>query len=100
VVTNSAIDWLANLLADDGSAIREITPLRLRVLLARAREDDVAYRDLVNRNREMAESLGFVRIGDTVAGYRILRLLGSGGHWIQRRRGGRSPWDRPEVSGP
>ena len=54
-----AIDRLANLPADDGSAMREITLLRLRALLARARGDDVAYRDLVSRYREMAESLGF-----------------------------------------
>ena len=54
-----AIDRLANLSADDGSAMREITLLRLRALLARARGDDVAYRDLVNRYRAMAESLGF-----------------------------------------
>jgi hypothetical protein len=53
-----AIDRLANLLAD-GSAIREITLLRLRALLTRARGDDVAYRDLVNRYHAMAESLGF-----------------------------------------
>jgi hypothetical protein len=53
-----AIDRLANLLAD-GSAIREITLLRLRALLARARGDEVAYRDLVIRYRAMAESLGF-----------------------------------------
>ena len=53
-----AIDRLANL-PDDGSAIREITLLRLRALLARARGDDVAYRDLVGRYRAMAESLGF-----------------------------------------
>jgi hypothetical protein len=53
-----AIDWLANL-PDDGSAIREITLLRLRALLARANGDDVAYGDLVNRYRAMAESLGF-----------------------------------------
>ena len=45
--------------ADDGSAMREITLLRLRALLARARGDDVAYRDLVSRYRAMAESLGF-----------------------------------------
>ena len=37
----------------------EITLLRLRALLARARGDDVAYRDLVSRYRAMAESLGF-----------------------------------------
>ena len=42
-----AIDRLANLPADDGSAMLEITLLRLRALLARARGDDVAYRDLV-----------------------------------------------------
>jgi class 3 adenylate cyclase len=53
-----AIDWLANLPADS-SAIPQITLLRLRALLARARGDDVAYRDLVGRYREMAESLGF-----------------------------------------
>ena len=37
----------------------EITLLRLRALLARARGDDIAYRDLVSRYRAMAESLGF-----------------------------------------
>jgi len=52
-------DRLANLVADDGSAMLEITLLRLRALLARARGDDVAYRDLVSRYRAMAESLGF-----------------------------------------
>ena len=50
---------LAALPADDGSAMREITLLRLRALLARARGDDVAYRDLASRYRAMAESLGF-----------------------------------------
>ena len=54
-----AIDRLANLPADEGSAMREITLLRLRALLARARGDDVAYRELVGRYRAMAESLGF-----------------------------------------
>ena len=54
-----AIDRLANLPADQGSAMLEITLLRLRALLARARGDDVAYRDLVSRYRAMAESLGF-----------------------------------------
>ncbi len=52
------IDWLAYQ-PDDGSAIVEITLLRLRALLARARGDDVAHRDLVNRYRAMAKSLGF-----------------------------------------
>ena len=54
-----AIDWLANLSADESSAMLEITLLRLRALLSRARGDDVAYQDLVGRYRAMAESLGF-----------------------------------------
>jgi hypothetical protein len=54
----AAIDWLANL-PEDGSAIVEITLLRLRALLARARGDDVGYRDLASRYRAMAKSLGF-----------------------------------------
>jgi hypothetical protein len=54
-----AIDRLANLPADEGSAMREITLLRLRALLSRARGDDVAYRNLVSRYHAMAESLGF-----------------------------------------
>ena len=54
-----AIDRLANLPADRGSAMVEITLLRLRALLARARGDDVAYRGLVSRYRAMAESLGY-----------------------------------------
>jgi class 3 adenylate cyclase len=55
---HEAIDWLANLCADQDSAMLDITLLRLRALLARAR-DDVAHRDLVSRYRAMAESLGF-----------------------------------------
>ena len=54
-----AIDRLANLPADEGWAMREITLLRLRALMSRARGDDVAYRELVGRYRAMAESLGF-----------------------------------------
>ena len=42
-----AIDRLTVLWVEDGSAMREITLLRLRALLARARGDDVAYRELV-----------------------------------------------------
>lgn len=53
-----AIDGLANLPAH-GSAIREITLLRLRALLSRVHGDDVVYRDLVRRYRAMAQSLGF-----------------------------------------
>jgi class 3 adenylate cyclase len=54
-----AIDWLANLWADQGSAMREITLLRLRALLSHARGDEVAYPGLVSRYRAMAESLGY-----------------------------------------
>jgi ATP/maltotriose-dependent transcriptional regulator MalT len=54
-----AIDRLANVQANQDSAILEITLLRLRALLSRARGDNAAYRDLVGRYRAMAESLGF-----------------------------------------
>jgi class 3 adenylate cyclase len=54
-----AVDRLANLPADDGAAIPEITLLRLRTLLARAHGDDVAYPDLASRYHAMAESLGY-----------------------------------------
>jgi len=42
----------------DGSVIRDVWLLRLRALLARARGDD-DYRELRDRYREMATSLGF-----------------------------------------
>ena len=45
--------------ADEGLVLRDLYLLRLRALLARARGDDVAYRDLVDRYRAMAKSLGF-----------------------------------------
>ena len=56
---HEAIDRLANLPATEGWVMLDIMLLRLRALLARARGDDVAYRDLVGRYRAMAESLGF-----------------------------------------
>ena len=43
----------------DGSVIRDVWLLRLRALLARARGDDDGYRELRDRYREMATSLGF-----------------------------------------
>ena len=43
----AAIERLAGAPADDGLVMRDIWLLRLRALLARARGDDVAYRDLV-----------------------------------------------------
>ena len=55
----NAIHRLANLPANEPWAMREITMLRLRALLARARGDDSDYRHWVSRYRAMAESLGF-----------------------------------------
>jgi hypothetical protein len=52
-------DRLANLRADQASAMLDITLLRLRGLLMRARGDDVAFAELVIRYRAMAESRGF-----------------------------------------
>ncbi len=52
-------DRLANMPATEGGAVVEITLLRLRALLARARGDDDAYRFVVERYHAMAESLGF-----------------------------------------
>jgi hypothetical protein len=54
----SATERLAAAPGGDGLAIHDIWLLRLRALLARARGDDVAYRDLVGRCIAMAESLG------------------------------------------
>jgi hypothetical protein len=55
----ATIERLAAAPADDGLVIRDIWLLRMRALLARARGDDVSYRDLVSRYRVMAQSLGF-----------------------------------------
>ena len=43
----------------DGSAFRDLVLLRSKALLARARRDDVTYRDFADRYLEMATSLGF-----------------------------------------
>ena len=50
---------MTKLRADHEAATLDITLLRLRALLARARGDEADYRDLANRYRAMAESLGF-----------------------------------------
>ena len=54
-----AIDRLANLSADDGSAMRDITLLRLRALLARAHGDETAYRDFGIATARWRHQLGF-----------------------------------------
>jgi hypothetical protein len=53
------IDRSANLWADQGSAMREITLLRLRALLARAHGDNAAYALFRDRYRDMAKTLGY-----------------------------------------
>jgi hypothetical protein len=55
----AAIERLAAAPTADRLAVRDIWLLRLRALLARARGDDVAYRDLAERYRTMAADLGF-----------------------------------------
>lgn len=55
----SVSDRLANFPADEGLALRDITLLRLQALLARARGEDIAYRDHRDRYRAMAAHLGF-----------------------------------------
>jgi hypothetical protein len=55
----AAIERLAAVRTDEGLALREVTLLRLRALLARAHGDDAAYRDHRDRYRAMATSLGY-----------------------------------------
>ena len=55
----AAIERLAVAPADEGLVVRDIWLLRLRALLARAHGDDIAYRDLRDRYRDMAKTLGY-----------------------------------------
>jgi AAA ATPase domain len=57
----ATIDRLANLPDDQGSAMHEITLLRLRALLTRAHCDAAAYTHFRDRYRDMAKTLGFER---------------------------------------
>ncbi|HXO11511.1 MAG TPA: hypothetical protein VN871_04015, partial [Mycobacterium sp.] len=50
---------LATVPVEPGFVLYDITLLRLRALLAGARGDDAGYRDLTDRYRAMATSLGF-----------------------------------------
>jgi len=54
-----AIDRASNLPPDESLVLRDVWLLRLRALVARARGDDDAYHELVNRYDAMAKSLGF-----------------------------------------
>jgi len=53
------IDRLAAIPTDPGFVLHDITLLRLRALLARARGDETAYRDYRDRYRDMARTLGY-----------------------------------------
>ncbi len=55
----AAVDWLAAVPADEGFVINEITLLRLRALLARAKGDQAGHRDYRDRYRKLANELGF-----------------------------------------
>ena len=59
VEAEGVIHRLANLPDDGDWVVLQIWLLRLRALLARARGDDSRYRDLRDRYRAMAKSLGF-----------------------------------------
>jgi adenylate cyclase len=55
----AAIDRLAAEATEPGFVLNEITLLRLRALVARARGDEATYRDFADRYRDIASSLGF-----------------------------------------
>ena len=55
----SVIDQLAAVSTDPGLVLHEISLLRLRALLARARGDEASYRDYRDRYRATATVLGF-----------------------------------------
>jgi adenylate cyclase len=56
-----AVNRLAAATANKGFTAYDLMLLRLRTLLARARGDEGAYRELLGRYRGMATSLGFER---------------------------------------
>ena len=55
----NTIAHLASVPTDPGFVLHEISLLRLRALLARARGEEESYRDCRDRYRTMATSLGF-----------------------------------------
>jgi hypothetical protein len=56
----TAIERLATAPFDDGVMLHELWLLRLRALLAGARGDEVAHRDLVKQYDAMARSVGWL----------------------------------------
>jgi adenylate cyclase len=66
----AAVEQLSTQPALDGWAWRDLVLLRLRALLARARGDEVSYRNFRDRYRAMAKSLGFeghIAMGEAMA---------------------------------
>jgi class 3 adenylate cyclase len=55
----TAIERLASARADGGLALRDVWVLRLRTLLARARDDEKTYSDLRDRYLDMSKTLGY-----------------------------------------
>jgi ATP/maltotriose-dependent transcriptional regulator MalT len=55
------MDQLEQMPLSEDFAVRTIALLRMRALLARARGNDVSYREFVIRYRETAKELGFER---------------------------------------
>jgi len=55
----AAVDRLAAFPIEPGFVLHDIWLLRLRALMARARGDDTAYRDLRDEYRKIAAELGF-----------------------------------------
>ena len=65
----TTVERLAAVPVEAGFVLYDVTLLRLRALLARARGDDAVYRDFADRYRVMATSLGFeghMAIADTM----------------------------------
>ena len=54
-----AIQRLARVPTEPGVVVHELTLLRLRALVAKARGDDIRYREFRDRYRDMAKKLGF-----------------------------------------
>jgi len=53
------VERLAATPTDPGFVLNDIWLLRLRALLARARGDEISYRELLHRYRATAELFGF-----------------------------------------
>jgi hypothetical protein len=53
--------WVTATSVEEHQPIRDVMVLRLRTLLAKARNDKAAYRDLRERYRSMANSFGYER---------------------------------------